>query len=79
MILEGSLTLYNGKYAESGKHVRTMGPGDGLGELGIIKNEPRSLTAISLGCSIITIDAFTFRKTMKMIFKAQLNAKIEFI
>lgn len=57
LILEGSLMLYNSKYADDDKQIRQMGPGEGLGELGIINDNPRSLTAVSLGCSILSIDA----------------------
>ena len=43
-VLQGSVNLYEGFNVYHKKFVRNLGPGTSLGELGIIRNENRSLT-----------------------------------
>lgn len=44
MILDGEVSLYSTKFPVDSSFIRTLGKGDALGEMGIIRSQPRSLT-----------------------------------
>lgn len=79
MILDGQVTLYSTKFADENALIRVLGSGDAVGEIGIIRKKPRSLTLLSNGCSVLFIDVPTFQRTMKITVNKQVEDKISFV
>jgi CRP-like cAMP-binding protein len=79
-ILKGTLNLFAGYSKNPAKFVRALGSGASLGERGIIRREPRSLTCYADEDSVlIQVDANSFRKIMQIAVKEKMERKIAFI
>ncbi|OMJ91848.1 hypothetical protein SteCoe_5520 [Stentor coeruleus] len=80
IIAKGHVLLYDS--AENGKKflVTTLGPGKVLGERGLIRHLPRSLTAVSKKHTyLLTLDLSTFSYIMRNQLQSNIEEKIAFL
>ena len=72
--------MYNSRHVREDKFIRHMKTGESLGERGIIKRFPRSLTVVAeVDTVLISVTAKDFKKVMLFKSKELLDAKIIYI